>query len=277
MAHPKAIVGLSLLCVMAVSALVAPSAPAAFTTAGECVKGGGAKDYKDAHCTEPVTEGTGSYGHVLFANGVKKDVTITNVGTGLTYFFRLEGKLIGVPIVIDCKGALGTTTVTNEAGGKLTYGNAELQLSKCEMNAPAACSGKPVAIPKIVATLTGVHNLKISTATKENPTGEKLTFHEENAAATGMGLKFAPAAGGTFAEISLTCPLEAKIPLKGFAYATPHLPTGGSGNTSGATATFTEGSSIAGLTFGGGAATLEGVLTFYEESDGTPLIVTTTE
>jgi len=254
-------------------ALSVASASAAPTTAGECVSGGGKKDFSDAHCDNAVTAGTGSFGHVLFSNGVKTNVTATNDLTGTASVFKLEGKLAGVVTVIECKKASAKGTVTNEAGGKATFGNAETEFTECTQSAPEACAGKAATVKKTTSAQTGPHNLRISTTKKVGPTGEEITFHEENAAGTEMGMKFVPT-GENFTEISVTCPIVTTVPVKGFTYATPGR--GGAATSSGATAVFTKSSSIGGLVFAGNPATLEGTLTFRKEG-GNPLTLTTTE
>lgn len=139
--------------------------------------------------------------------------------------------------MIECNKVSGTGTVTNEAGGKVTFGTYETEFTKCEMKDPPACNGKPVTILKMVTEVTGPVNLKFSTSTVEDST-------------------------------------KAKVPLKGFLYATPRIPTIGAPE-SGATAIFTGASTAASLTFGGTVATLDGSLTFRKEN-GDPLILTTT-
>jgi hypothetical protein len=274
-----------MLCALCFSAFAASGASAA-TTAGECTTAATVKDFSDAHCDNSVASGT--FGHILFANGVETAVTATNAetapnekgeGTKASTPFKLEGKIAGITIVISCTTVSATGTVKNNAGGTVTFGNATTNFTGCTQEAPEACKGKPVTVAKTTSAQTDPMNLKISTTKKIGPTGEEITFHEENAAGTEMGLKFAPTvAGGNFTEITVECPTKVTAPVKGFTYATPGRANGSLASTSGsgATAVFTKSSSIGGLTFAGNPATLEGKLTF-RKSGGNPLILTTKE
>jgi hypothetical protein len=277
MSRRRAVVGLSVLCALVFSAFAVSSASAA-TTAGECTSAtGNTKDFKDAHCDESVTAGTGAFGHILFAAGTTTNVTATNDTTGTTDPFVLEGKVAGVVIKISCASVSATGTVTNNAGGTVSFGNATTSFTNCTQKAPVACEGKAVTVKTTTSVQTDPMNLKLSSTEKEGPTGEKLKFHEENAAGTEMGLKFSPLPEKPFTEITVSCPTATTAPVKGFTYATPRRAGGSLQSTSGSGATveFTKSSSIAGLTFAGGPATLEGVLTF-RKTGGNPLVLTTT-
>jgi hypothetical protein len=269
----KATLGTLFFCACAMCALGAANASAAQTTAGECVSGGGNKDFKDAHCNEAAPAGTGAFGHVLFANGVKTNVTATNDLTGTGSVFKLEGTLAGAVVSITCSEVTAKGTVTNEAGGKATFGNAETEFEECKQDTPKACENDPVVVEDALTAQTGPHNLRISTTKKKAPTGEEITFHEENAGGNEMGLKFVPV-GQNITRIAVECPILTIAPVRGFTYATPGRV--GAANSSGATATFDKSSSIGGLTFAASPATLEGTLTFRKEG-GNPLILTTTE
>src|SRR5689334_16146452 len=77
----RSAVGLSLICALVFCALSAQSASAAEgknTTAFECVKGGGAKDFSDAHCDNNVGAGKGEYGHVVLTLNEKVSISISN-------------------------------------------------------------------------------------------------------------------------------------------------------------------------------------------------------
>ena len=275
----KAIVWLSILSALCVAAFAAQGASAA-TTVGECTTAAGtAKDFSDTHCDKGVTAGTGTFGHILFANGVETKVTGTNANTAeetkSSTPFTFEAKVAGIPIAIVCSTASAAGTVKNNAGGTVTFGKATLSLTGCVQEAPAACEGKPVTIASAVATVTDPMNMRISSATKTGPTGETITFHEENAAGTEMGLKFA---GDPFTEITINCPTQVTVPLKGFIYATPGRANGSKASTagSGGTIVFSKSSSIGGLALAGNPATLTGTLTFKAPS-GNALISTTKE
>src|SRR5262245_34707505 len=80
----RSAVGLSLICALVFCALAAQGASAAEgknTTAYECVKGGGSKDFSDAHCDNNVGAGKGEYGHVVLPLNEKITLSITNEKT----------------------------------------------------------------------------------------------------------------------------------------------------------------------------------------------------
>jgi hypothetical protein len=274
MTGSKTAAGLALLCALCLVALSASSASAAFTTAGECAKSG-TKDFEDAHCDK--AKAGGEFGHILFANGVKTDITTTNDLTGTKANATFEGKIAGVVFNVKCGTATGTGSVTNNAGGSTTFGPVAMAFLECVVeDRPAVCAGSPVTVAKSTTKQTGPHNLKISTAKKIEPTGLEITFHEENPEGTEMGFKFVEN------EVDLTtltfvaaCGFGTNpIPVKGFVYATPGR--GGAATSSGATAIFSKSSTIGGLTVAGTPAYLDATLTL-RKSGGNPLILTTKE
>jgi hypothetical protein len=273
----KAFVGLLLAFAIVFCAFTAGSASAAFTTAGECVKGG-TKDFADTHCDTP--KAGGDFGHVLFANGVKVDITAVNDLTGTTRNFDFEGKIGAVPFLVECTSVSATGTVTNNAGGAVTWGPFTAKFAGCTSQKPEllGCKGALVTIaPDLAATPTGPHNLGLSGAAdkKTGPTNEVIEYHKEGAG-TQMGLKLVPS-GAEFTSLTFAaaCGFGIKaIGVKGSMFATPGR--GGAAASSGATAEFTKSSTIGGLSVAGNTATLEGTLTFRKKG-GEPLILTTTE
>jgi hypothetical protein len=75
----RAIAGACLLCALLVSAFAAQSASAVTkgTTAFTC-KETGTGDFKDAHCKEGVSPGTGSFKHVEVAKDTTTHITVTD-------------------------------------------------------------------------------------------------------------------------------------------------------------------------------------------------------
>jgi hypothetical protein len=130
----KAVLGLSLLSVLALGAFVAQGASAASTAAVTCVKGGGKKDFKDAHCKEGVAEGTGSFGHVSIAAGTKTNLIGTNETTGgVREPVILTGSLFGVSVKITCQKASngsGESWIMNLSGGG-GEGRASASFTEC--------------------------------------------------------------------------------------------------------------------------------------------------
>jgi hypothetical protein len=107
----KSVLGLALISVLAICAIGAQGASAAWetakhTTAFTCVKGGGSLDFAkgDSHCSgAQVTPGTGEYGHVTIASGTKTTVETSNETTGgAREPSILTGSLFGVAVKITC-------------------------------------------------------------------------------------------------------------------------------------------------------------------------------
>lgn len=272
----KACAGLSLACAIVFLTLGAGNASAEPTTAGECVKDGGAKDFEDAHCDRK--KAGGGFGHVLFANSDKTAITAANDLTGKVNPFTFEGKVAGVVFVVECTTVTASGTVTNNVGGNVSWGALTAKFSACTSLKPEGpgCKGMPVTVADMVATPTGPHNLGLSGGTdkKTGPTNETIEYHKENVG-TQMGLKLVPS-GTEFTTLAFAaaCGLSLNpVPLKGFMFATPGR--GGNEASSGATEEFSKSTTIGGLTASGNTATLEGTLTF-KGAGGNPLILTTT-
>jgi len=275
----KAIVGLSLLCALCFCAFAASSASAKGTTAGECKSASGSKDFKDAHCDEEVAAGTGSFGHVLFANNTAVTYTGVNDTTGTKTPWMMEYKIAGIVVTVECKEVTSKGTVTNEEVGgvmKIKFGDIKFTSKECTVPTQPLCT---VEVPAFESGVTDPMNLgKVNE--KEGPTGEKVKYDEEKQG-TEMGLKFKATEGETFATLVFAgaeCPafLKGAKVLKGFFYGTSK----GRANTeatssSGATLTFSKESTIGGFSFAGNPATLVGTLTLRKEG-GNPLIITTT-
>jgi hypothetical protein len=180
----SAAVGLALLSVVAMCALVAQGADAAFTqstklTAYTCALNGGAKDFSDAHCDRAVPPPTGSFGHVLITG--KTPIVATNAKTASSTTAStpaiLSATVAGIPTKITATTVTGTGFVENsgtEANMKVS-GEVTTEFSGITVNEPANCTVKPI---KFSSTFVGV---------------------EEG---TKMGLEFKPASGTVFAELT---------------------------------------------------------------------------
>lgn len=272
----NAIASLALLSTAVVMAFSAAPASAAPTTAAECSNTATVKDFEDAHCDR--SNAAGTFGHVaLPVNTEIKVTTDNNLTEGAFRIWLLAGKIAGVPIHIECDEIAGKGAVTNNAGPPMsvTFANATLEASKCNVETPESAKKCGVAVSKVEAAISGPHNLGLG-AEKEVPTGEeKIKVYEEGKGAE-MGLKFVPrVAGGSFAMVTLTScgALSGNYPVKGFAYAIGAR--GGAATSTGATAEFTRESTLGGLTLGGNPAFLTGDLTVRKEG-GNPLSLTTT-
>jgi hypothetical protein len=282
MKRRKAIVGLSVLCALCLSAFTASGASAAGTTAGECTSSATTKDFEDAHCDRSKTPGT--FGHVLFPNNTVTSVTAVNDLTGTSSPFLLAGKIAGVVIHVQCNTVSGTGTVTNKlnaSGGMIIeFGQSTTNFTNCSVTTPEAAVPCTVVVAQTVANETDPMNLAKG-ATTTDVTGEPLASPvEETATGTEMGLKFSPPTGKPFTELEFSgasCPAAfvGKFSVSGSAIATGGRGSAASVTSSGATGIFTKASTIKFLKFAGNPATLEGTLTF-RKTGGNPLIITTT-
>jgi hypothetical protein len=207
----RAVLGLSLLCALlscALAAQGASAAPAKNTTAFTCVKGGGAKDFKDAHCDEKVTPETGEYGHVVAPLNETTKVIVTNEktknGTTESTPAVLKGELGGAKLEISCTKVSGEGTLTNEEPEAKTHGgkgSGATQFSSCTVLKPSKCTIKPVEV---------------------SATGEGL--EELGAGKNEMGGELRPPSGKIFVTITLegeSCALKGKpLEVEGTAIAT---------------------------------------------------------
>jgi hypothetical protein len=272
----RAIAGLSLLSALLFCAFAAQSAsatPAKNTTAVTCVKGGGALDFKDAHCDETTTVGKGEYGHEPLTNlkENKTDIHVTNEKTAEKTTqaepATLKGELGGVILDIECKKVTSDPSVTSyienveEPAGSKNHnvkGTAAIIFSECKVIKPANCELKEV-------TTTAVFE------------GVEGTGPEKNT----MGLAFKPDKSEIFAKFTLEglkCPLnKSPIEVKGSAIGTG-TPSP-SARESGATVKFEDANEMETLEIGGKKAEFKATLTTTMVKEGVtenPISLTTT-
>ncbi len=154
----KSIVGLSLLTALALCAFMAQGASAAFETATNltaftCVENGGNKDFSDAHCDNPVTAGTGKFGHVAIPINTKTKIETTNEATANETKEKqpavLKGSLLGATVTTTCKtvspGPEESYIENKEPKEKVHQieGTTSLQLSDCiTVGNGSACKAK---------------------------------------------------------------------------------------------------------------------------------------
>lgn len=260
----KAVVGLALLSALLVCAFVAQSASAAAavnTTAVTCVKGGGDKDFKDAHCDENVGKDKGEFGHVAIAVGTKTTVSVTNAGTANATKEAaptiLKGTVFGVKNEITCKTVSGEGELTNEEPSAKVHkftGTVTAKFTSCTVNKPAiGCKVKePISVTSKVEGVEGL-----------GP--EKNT----------MGQEFKPAAGETFSELTLEgCFIAGTYKTTGTAIGTG---TGSpSAKFSGATNVFTNAMTKETLKLAGNPAEISSSTTVTMSGGGNPIALTTT-
>jgi hypothetical protein len=255
----KSIVGLSMLAVLAICALAAQSAGAAWQTATKttsftCVKNGGEKDFAagDSHCSKAkVTPGTGEFGHETIAAGTRTNTETSNETTGGAHENAiLTGSLLGAEVVITCESVANGSgenwleNVQTVEGGVTKHdiaGRSSVNFTKCSQKGNGAkCTVKE---PIVVNTLV---------TAQEEPTTEN------------MALNFEAETGKPYTTIGFagTC-LVTSTEVKGSARGTPE----------GATIKFE--SKDESLTAFGNAATFTGKFTTRMSGGGNPITTTT--
>lgn len=157
MTRRSSTIGLSLLCALASCAFVVQSASAAKavnTTAFTCVKNGGNLDFKDPHCNEQVTAGTGEYGHELIKVGETTEIEASN-----TSKVEFSGGAFGASIIGTCNKArtLGELHNIDQSGKHTVTGESFTEITDCSVQKPAKCD---VQEPLVVGTeFEGVEGL----------------------------------------------------------------------------------------------------------------------
>ncbi len=260
MKRGRTLIGLTVLCALAFSAISAASASAKGTTAFTCVPGGGGAN-TNAHC-DPGSSGTS--GHVSFAAGTKTHLHISAVGEQV-----LKGTLAGVAVElasseVEAETSPNTSYIENNNTSPMDVtGTLVLHYKNVEIKASAALKAR-CTIENMEVTTTP---LSITSSTGETKKTTGITFKPQS---------------GAFAHIKFVTnpnPHEEKLcPLAGTEATVEGSVTG---NTSGATLTVDPESSS--LTLGGNAATLQGTVTVAATDPGIandtpkPISLTTTE
>jgi len=236
----KSVIGIAVMCALALSAFAAASASAE-QRAYLCWTGAASRDYTDAHCTNKVAPQS-NYGHTLL--GTEVAIAATNgrtvEGTSASSPAKLKGALSGVETELQCTTVGGMGELSNAAAS--VSGTGELNYTGCSVTKPA---GKGCLVKES----------KVNT--------EKLAATTVGQAAN--RLKFTPAKETTFAKITIekceVAALNNTFPVTGSLVATT------SGATTSTThAAITEQNT---LKFGGVKAGLEGTITI---GNGTPVV-----
>jgi hypothetical protein len=272
----KAAAGLGLSCLLLLFALAAQSASAATaanTTAVTCVLGGGAKDFKDAHCDEKVANGTGSYGHVAIELGAKTELEVSNEKTKNSTFEStpavLKGTVFGVASEISCSKVINVAVVIekkviheayirNEEDilkGHTAAGQIKLRFSSCKVAKPALGCTVKEPIDSEILEVRGREGL--------------------GAGKNEMGLEFSPGASEIFAQFTIEgCFIAGTYKVTGTAIGTgTPAPTE---KHSGATTVFTNAMTKETLKLAGNPAELSASLTVRMAGGGSPIAFTTT-
>ena len=271
----KTIIGLALVCALALGALAAQGASAAGNgqTIFECASGG--EGFSDAHCDNT---GTGFH-HAAFPE-TSTEITLSNEKTkesttAAEHAVLFIGLLHGFTNVeITCTNVEGTGTAKNSLSGTIHKGSGSGTILFnngtgvfCHTN-QSGCEGGSATQGARVGTAANP-GVKVE---GESVEGSTL---KEGGVSGGHGLKFKPQGETTqFTTVTFegTCGLHSfgAIPVNGSVIAT----AGGTREGRGATAWLIPGE-MESLTVGGSAATLEGKATLKRKSTGNALTFTT--
>jgi hypothetical protein len=134
----RSIVGIAVLCALAISAFGAASASAA-DTAWVCLSGEGpGQNWEDEHCKVKAGNKkfhTTEYGlGVIFAIIFRNALT-TGEGTNAASKFKVHGALSGVETEVECTEVNGTGSLTNAVSG--VTGTGTLEFAGCSVSKPA--------------------------------------------------------------------------------------------------------------------------------------------
>jgi len=274
----RAVIGLSLLCALLFSAVVAQGASAATggQTAVTCVPVEANKgDFKDAHCDEFAGTNKGSFAHKALTANPTPEVEGTNAGTKNATTEStpaiLRGEAALSKVEITCTGVNSVQTLENKLVGE--HHEAVGSGPNAGGGFNIVYTGCTVQKPSIKCTIVGgTITAKATAATSETIGAGKNE----------MGVVFSPEViGGTtqpFVEITFgggaECALNGlTFPVQGSA-AGVGTPVN-TANHSGATLNFTEARTKETLKFAGKPAGLTSVVT-VKMKGGNPITTTTT-
>lgn len=232
-----AVLGMTTLCAMAFSAIVAQGATAHGTTAFRCTEESAEVGFADAHCENAATGSEVKFAHdelnpgtsFPFKQSNEKTAEETKAAAPTTFRWTA----LGILTEVVCAGVSGSGTIVNTTTGEA------MQATGSSTTSYASCVvAKPVGNCKVKEPI-------IQTAVF-------ATYEAEGE----MGVELTPKEKGTFASILIEgCALEGTFKLKGSEQGTP----AGSPEGAGATLKFTEG--MGALSIGGQPVTLESTVT----------------
>jgi len=240
----KSVIGIAVLCALALSALTAANA-AAEQRAFTCAPTG--TGFSDAHCTSP--SGAGKFSHVAIETGVETEISGTNEKTAsettAAAVSKLKGALSGVETEIQCT-VIDVHGILTNTPTSLHFLPILITYTTCSVTKPAGkgckVSGGEVKTKELTATTVG---------------------QAEN------NVKVTPLEGTEFASIKIEgCSNEAlnnTFPVTGSVTVTANGATASTTHT-GVTAQNT-------LKFGGVKAGLEGAATISRK-EGNPITLT---
>jgi hypothetical protein len=236
-------------------------------------------DFKDAHCDEAVTAGTGSFAHEEIKAGTETLIDLTNEKTShetkVTTPALLRSVAGGMAFEIQCANFTGKGTITNK--------EIEKKAQNVGTNGSGAFTNCTVIRPENAAEER--HPCKVKG--NEVKLNESLTsITKESLGVTGkeMGVEFKPAAGKPFATFEFegaNCVIKGvKVEVNGTAIGTGNRGSNQATTSSGATLKFTTAMTSETLKVGAAPAEFSTVLTptMYNETSKTtenPITLTT--
>lgn len=140
----RSVIGIAVLCALALSAIVASSASASNATAWTCAKAAGGVGFNAAHCTTADVVSSGAtYKHVEIPPNTATEVSATNERTAEKTTLHspaiLEGTISGVITAIKCTKVAGMGTLTNKeepVGEMIAHVKGTLTYTECEVTKP---------------------------------------------------------------------------------------------------------------------------------------------
>jgi hypothetical protein len=249
----KSVIGLAVLCALALSAFASASASAAAGRAYTCTTTASSKNFSDEHCIVPTEPEKGTRGHVLIAEGTKTDIIATNAKTASSTTAAapatLKGTLAGVKTDVSCTTVENDPEVTSYLlnGATSVSGRGRLVYSGCTVKEPV---GKGCV----------VKNGKITTEELEATTAGQTANNKLEFKSVGANFAIIPIEG-----CANEAPPKANYPVTGSLVAT----TEGATTRTTIAAVETENK----LKFGGNKAGIEGTITISMEG-GQPIVLT---
>lgn len=239
-----AVIGLSLLCALALCAFAAPSASAIGTTAFTCVEKTGEEGFSDEHCDSAATGASVKFVHKeLKGQPIVVSNEKTTEETKGSAPFVLLWSLAGTQFEVVCTKVSGSGGLENKEVEKTVQavGTSQIEYTGCTVPKPSKCKVK-------------------------EPIVQNSNFTTYEASEAEMGVELSPKEKGIFLSLTLEnnekeqCGAKQTYAFSGNAQGTP----GGSANGAGATLAFTEG--MGSLAIGGNPATLISTITLQTKA-----------
>jgi hypothetical protein len=252
MAGHRSVIGIAVLCALALSAVVASGASAAAGRAFKCVEVSGGKLF-GPHCLAEgdKTNPTAKFGHQEIKNGTATEITATNAKsaseTTASSPTTLAVTISGVKIAIVCTTVSGVGSLTNATTG--VSGSGKIAATGCTVEEPA---GK---------------GCEVTGGTIETSTFTTTTVGRTN----NNELEIKAPTGGNFATINIKgCANEAP-PANAYPMTGSYIVTARGATLEKVEATITAQKT---LKIGGQVAGLNGAITVSTKTGGIPIALT---